>query len=373
MDTRRLRDALERLAGTGEVPRVVRPEIAESWTRSLNHGLHPEHFAVPFIADPDAETATARNARKVLQRLAEDLEGTDVGVLLTNSAGQVVARWASGRRVREDLDNISLAPGFDYGETFAGTNAIGAAVQRRTPTFVMGEEHFSEALTGMACGAAPFFDPSTGRLLGIVDLTCRATEANPLLLTLALRAAREVSERLSHGLYPEDRILWDRFLEVKRGAKGAVVVMNEQRILRNGAADHLVRTADGPLLWEHAAQALAQSSSGSARLRLASGVEVGVTCEPVWDGTDLIGAVLRLRSEQDHRRGEVLTSTEQSVASLVVAGLTNRQVGEKLFISRYTVDSHLRAIYRKLGVASRVELANAMSGPSARAADDGRP
>jgi DNA-binding CsgD family transcriptional regulator len=54
----------------------------------------------------------------------------------------------------------------------------------------------------------------------------------------------------------------------------------------------------------------------------------------------------------------VLTDTEQSVATLATDGLTKREIGERLFISRYTVDSHLRSIYRKLGVNSRVALAN---------------
>jgi len=52
-----------------------------------------------------------------------------------------------------------------------------------------------------------------------------------------------------------------------------------------------------------------------------------------------------------------LTDTETSVANLVAGGLTNRQIAERVFISRHTVDFHLRSIYRKVGVASRVELA----------------
>ena len=52
-----------------------------------------------------------------------------------------------------------------------------------------------------------------------------------------------------------------------------------------------------------------------------------------------------------------LTDTERSVANLVAEGLTNRQIADRVFISRYTVDFHLRSIFRKAGVASRVELA----------------
>ncbi|MBA3653266.1 MAG: LuxR family transcriptional regulator [Actinobacteria bacterium] len=52
-----------------------------------------------------------------------------------------------------------------------------------------------------------------------------------------------------------------------------------------------------------------------------------------------------------------LSPTEQKVADLVAEGLTNVQVGERLFISRHTVDTHLRHIFAKLGVANRAELA----------------
>jgi DNA-binding CsgD family transcriptional regulator len=52
-----------------------------------------------------------------------------------------------------------------------------------------------------------------------------------------------------------------------------------------------------------------------------------------------------------------LTPTEQKVVALVTEGLTNPQVGERLFISRHTVDTHLRHIFAKLGVSTRAELA----------------
>jgi len=52
-----------------------------------------------------------------------------------------------------------------------------------------------------------------------------------------------------------------------------------------------------------------------------------------------------------------LTAREQQIASLVAAGLSNKQVAERLFISRRTVDAHLEHIFGKLGIASRVMLA----------------
>jgi ATP/maltotriose-dependent transcriptional regulator MalT len=52
-----------------------------------------------------------------------------------------------------------------------------------------------------------------------------------------------------------------------------------------------------------------------------------------------------------------LTPTERSVAILVAQGLTNPQVAGRMFVSPHTVKFHLRRIFQKLGVGSRVELA----------------
>jgi DNA-binding CsgD family transcriptional regulator len=51
-----------------------------------------------------------------------------------------------------------------------------------------------------------------------------------------------------------------------------------------------------------------------------------------------------------------LTPTERQVVDLVAEGLTNKQVGEKLFVSSRTVSTHLSHVFAKLGVSSRSEL-----------------
>lgn len=54
---------------------------------------------------------------------------------------------------------------------------------------------------------------------------------------------------------------------------------------------------------------------------------------------------------------ESLTDTERRVVDLVAQRLSNPEVAERLFISRHTVESHLKHIYRKLDLSSRLELA----------------
>ena len=52
-----------------------------------------------------------------------------------------------------------------------------------------------------------------------------------------------------------------------------------------------------------------------------------------------------------------LTERESQVLHLVGQGLTNREIGEQLFISAKTASVHVSAILRKLGVTSRTEAA----------------
>jgi predicted ATPase/DNA-binding CsgD family transcriptional regulator len=53
----------------------------------------------------------------------------------------------------------------------------------------------------------------------------------------------------------------------------------------------------------------------------------------------------------------VLAKREADVAHLVAEGMTNRQIGARLFISERTVDSHVRSILNKLGFSSRAQIA----------------
>jgi DNA-binding CsgD family transcriptional regulator len=79
---------------------------------------------------------------------------------------------------------------------------------------------------------------------------------------------------------------------------------------------------------------------------------------------------LRRLGEHIHRRTrpgkpdgsgvESLTARELQIARLVVDRKTNPQIAEALFLSPKTVETHLRNIFRKLDVSSRVEVARAV-------------
>jgi predicted ATPase/class 3 adenylate cyclase/DNA-binding CsgD family transcriptional regulator len=69
--------------------------------------------------------------------------------------------------------------------------------------------------------------------------------------------------------------------------------------------------------------------------------------------------IRRARGERKRpgRGWESLTPTEIRVVELVAEGLTNPQIGQRMFISRGTAKVHLSHIFAKLGIATRSELA----------------
>jgi predicted ATPase/DNA-binding CsgD family transcriptional regulator len=61
--------------------------------------------------------------------------------------------------------------------------------------------------------------------------------------------------------------------------------------------------------------------------------------------------------------GGVLRPRETEVAHLVADGLTNKEIGGRLFISERTVESHVRSIMNKLGFSSRAQIAGWVAAP----------
>jgi DNA-binding NarL/FixJ family response regulator len=70
------------------------------------------------------------------------------------------------------------------------------------------------------------------------------------------------------------------------------------------------------------------------------------------------------REARNHVERPVLSYREKQILNLVVAGLTNRQIGERLYLAESTVKTHLTTAFGKLGVRSRSEAAAVLLDPA---------
>ena len=58
---------------------------------------------------------------------------------------------------------------------------------------------------------------------------------------------------------------------------------------------------------------------------------------------------------------DALTASERRIAMLATEGLTNRDIAQRLYVTPKTVEVHLSAVYRKLGIGSRREIARSLA------------
>jgi DNA-binding CsgD family transcriptional regulator len=75
------------------------------------------------------------------------------------------------------------------------------------------------------------------------------------------------------------------------------------------------------------------------------------------DGSDLVRSLAGGPAEPARRDTFGLSGREKEVLAQIARGRTNREIGERLFISQKTVGVHVGNILAKLGVSGRVEAA----------------
>jgi DNA-binding CsgD family transcriptional regulator len=82
---------------------------------------------------------------------------------------------------------------------------------------------------------------------------------------------------------------------------------------------------------------------------------------------ELLATGETVRKRRDDTRDE-LTPQEAHIAGLARNGRTNAEIGAQLFLSPRTVEWHLRKVFAKLGISSRMGLHDALGSPGAEAA-----
>ncbi|WP_061518070.1 response regulator transcription factor [Acinetobacter venetianus] len=74
----------------------------------------------------------------------------------------------------------------------------------------------------------------------------------------------------------------------------------------------------------------------------------------------ILSKVIKNSEKPNHITSEnnILSARELEILHLVAQGLSNKEIAEKIYLSRYTVECHIKHIYRKLSVSSRAKAVN---------------
>ncbi|WP_262286603.1 GAF domain-containing protein [Micromonospora sp. MA102] len=186
---------------TGRVRDVVR----RSWERSAL--LDPEATApVDLTDDALASYRAAHPLHRVLPLFRDLLGGIALDgahlMAVCDADGRLL--WVEGHPgVLRHAERMNFVPGARWDEAHAGTNAPGTALAVDHSVQIFATEHFVRPVQRWTCAAAPIHDPTTGRLLGAIDITGGDHLATPQSLAL-VRATARAAEAFLAGAAPAE-------------------------------------------------------------------------------------------------------------------------------------------------------------------------
>jgi predicted ATPase/DNA-binding CsgD family transcriptional regulator len=185
---------------------------------------------------------------------------------------------------------------------------------------------------------------------GLAELISGSGDESKPLFAEALRIAQQIDDRVAQYA------LLDLFGCLAAGsgqARLGAQLMGAAETVRTGAGANLIGILV-PLLTNAEESTIAALGASKfhaefqAGKRLSRNAAISVALgEPVE----------RAAKAPDDESPSMLATREAEVARLVAGGLSNKQIGVRLFISERTVDSHVRSILNKLGFDSRAQIA----------------
>jgi transcriptional regulator of acetoin/glycerol metabolism len=275
-------------------PGVVREPIMASWIRSRDYHVAADHFELPFAPNPDRSATLTRSAMGILAEADGQFGNEPVSLILTDAEGVVLDRRTGDSQLQRHLDKVSLAPGFSYAEEFVGTNGIGTALEGRGPAQVFGHEHYVENLEDLACAGAPIHHPTTGKVLGVVDLTCWRPDANQMMVAAVASIARRIEESLLEHTGRRELALLQDYLATCQRNRGPVLAISNDLVMLNDSARQLIDPRDQTTLLGLATDALSSGKPTQFSCPLPTGSTARVHCKPSWTDGSVIGGVVQV-------------------------------------------------------------------------------
>jgi transcriptional regulator of acetoin/glycerol metabolism len=298
--------ARERFLTSGQLDTdLVRDVVQASWRRSRLWGVDVDRTEPPYREDIDRESQLVVAAQPVLDRLADELHGARMTVILTDAKAVVLDRRAGEPSLNAYLDSVLLAPGFAYAERFIGTNGIGTALEEKRPSYVFGHEHFVGSLHSLSCAAAPIHDPLRDAVIGIINVTCWEPDTSLLMTALVNEAAHDIEGRLFEQSCERERALLREFLSACRRTKRPVVSLSHDLTITNVGASRLLDPDDHTIIREAAAELTAWRYETSGDVLLSRGDLAHIYCRPVTGDYGIAGTIVEidLSDEGEHRGG----------------------------------------------------------------------
>jgi len=295
-EARRLSIARELyLSGRPEAAESLRPVVGAAWRRSRAWGVDPDSREVQRFSAARVDRRFRDAVEPVLRHLMDVVADTMAVVILTDCNG-IIYRVEGDRGVRHLLERVKAVAGADLSEDSCGANAVGTALEEGRGIQMWGAEHYIAGFQPFACTAVPIRDPLAGKLLGVLDVTCRANELTPRVVEIVERAADEIERRLEEALTWRQRALLRAYLEAmgKAGSRGVIASDGDTTIAGRRALE-LVRAEDYPWLLGQAEVARRKGSAHEATFHSSSGQLLEVVAIPQFTGGEYVGTVFVLR------------------------------------------------------------------------------
>lgn len=286
-------------------PGAVRESILASWIRSRDFHVSSDPFDLPYAPSPERAATLTHSAKQIINEVSAQFSNEPVSLILTDADGVVLDRRTGDSRLEAHLDGVSLAPGFSYAEQFAGTNGIGTALEGRGPAQVFGHEHYVDRLEQLACAGAPIHHPTTGKVLGLVDLTCWETDANHMMIAAASSIARRIEEALLEHTGRRELALLHDYLAACQRNRGPVLAISNDLVMLNDAARQMIDPRDQVTLLGLTTEALSAGKPSQFNCPLPSGVTARVHCRPSWNDDSMIGGVAQVQLVASAPRSEL--------------------------------------------------------------------
>ncbi|MFI1168725.1 SpoIIE family protein phosphatase [Streptomyces sp. NPDC020801] len=274
-----------------DVGGIVRTPILTSWQRCKSLGLVPDQLFLTCEQNLDLDGRLLAAASPVLDRLEAALDGPPVSVILTDAQARVLSRRAGDAELNRHLDAAQIVQGFGFPESSAGTNAVGTALAERRPVYVLGREHFADCMQLLACAGAPVRDPLSGRVEGVLDLTCFRRHSDPVMLPLVQQAADEIEQRLLEQSSQRERELLAEFLRTRRAAGEPVGPLGEP-LPGAAPAAGLINPIDQAVLRERAQELIASPHQVATEVTLSGGRTAVLVCREVCAASGETGIVV---------------------------------------------------------------------------------